>query len=47
MRTSKIMRGQVIRKDLHCKHWPRGVQMSAFTAAALYESTAAWEQSQI
>lgn len=47
MRTSKIIRGQVIRKALHCKHWPRGVQLSTFTAAALYESIAAWEQSQI
>lgn len=47
MGTSKIIWGQVIRKALHCKHWPRGVQMSKFTAAELYKSTETWEQSQI
>lgn len=47
MGTNKIIWGQVIRKALHCKHWPRGVQMSKFTAAELYKSTETWEQSQI
>lgn len=46
MGTSKIIWGQVIRKAVHCKHWPRGVQMSKFSAAELYKSTETWEQSQ-